>query len=168
MDHPSAWEAQKSIGCEFLSSQRSMLTITPWNTQSSSRRISYPRRRRSAQVQVSQTGFTSDIPPHTLTYLNPLAMPMITPSHQDPKGRQLDSGEQQASTRPNMATRLEHPILGRSCALMSDWTIFFNPFPDPISLIEKDHTSCSDALTQLGFPDFAYATPTSTDQASYP
>jgi len=29
MDHPSAWGAQRPIGREFLSSQRSILTITP-------------------------------------------------------------------------------------------------------------------------------------------
>jgi len=29
MDHLSAWGAQRPIGCEFLSSQRSILTITP-------------------------------------------------------------------------------------------------------------------------------------------
>jgi len=168
MDHPSAWGAQKSIGCEFLSSQRSMLTITPGNTQNSSRRMCYPKPRRSAHVQVSQTGCTSAIPPGTLTDLNPLAMPMITPRHQDPKGRQLDSGEQQASTRRNMATRLEHTIGARSCDLMSDCTNFFNLFPDPISLMEEVHTCCSDAQTQLGFPDFAHATPASNDRASNP
>jgi len=47
-DHPSAWGAQKPIGREFLSLQRSILTITPGNTQNSSRRLSYPRRRTSA------------------------------------------------------------------------------------------------------------------------
>jgi len=41
-DHQSAWGAQRPIGREFLSSQRSILTITPGNTRSSSRRISYP------------------------------------------------------------------------------------------------------------------------------
>jgi len=48
MDHPLAWEAQRPIGREFLSSLRSILTITPGNTQNSSRRISYPGRRTSA------------------------------------------------------------------------------------------------------------------------
>jgi len=32
MDHPSAWGAQRPIRREFLSSQRSILTITPGNT----------------------------------------------------------------------------------------------------------------------------------------
>jgi len=32
MDHPSAWGAQRPIGREFPSSQRSILTITPGNT----------------------------------------------------------------------------------------------------------------------------------------
>jgi len=43
-NHPSAWEAQRSIGCEFLTSQRSILPITPGNTQNSEWRIRYPRR----------------------------------------------------------------------------------------------------------------------------
>jgi len=49
-DHPSAWGAQRPIGRELRSSQRSILTITPGNTQNSSRRICYPGRRTSAQV----------------------------------------------------------------------------------------------------------------------
>jgi len=45
MDHPSVLKVQRPIGHEFLSLQRSILTITPGNTQNSSRRISYPGRR---------------------------------------------------------------------------------------------------------------------------
>ena len=55
-DHQSAWEAQRPIGREFLNSQHSILTITPGNTLSSSRRISYPKRRKPALVRVSQNG----------------------------------------------------------------------------------------------------------------
>jgi len=50
MDHPSGCGAQRPIRREFLSSQRSILTITPGNTQNSSRRISYPGRRTSAHI----------------------------------------------------------------------------------------------------------------------
>jgi len=113
MDHPSAWGAQRPIGHEFLSSQRSILTITPGNTQNSSRRISYPGRRMSAQVRVSQNGCTSAIPSRSPTDYNPLAMPVITPSHQDPTVRGLDSGGQQANSWRNMATGLEGTILVR-------------------------------------------------------
>ena len=113
-DHPSAWGAQRPIGREFLSSQRSILTITPGNTQNSSRRICYPGRRTSAQARVSQNGFTSPIPSCSPTDLNPLEMPVITPSHPDPTVWELDSGREQASSRRNMAGRLEHTILARS------------------------------------------------------
>jgi len=63
-------------------------------------------------------------------------MPMITPSHPDPTVQELDSGGQRASShgRRNMAIELEHTILARSRDLMWDWTIFVNPFPEPITL----------------------------------
>jgi len=168
MDHPSAWGAQRPIGREFLSSQLSIQTITPGNTQNSSRRISYPGRRTSVQVRVSQNGCTSAIPSRSPTDFNPLAMPVITPSHPDPTVQELDRGGQQASRRRNMATGVERTILARSPDLMWDWTIFVNPFPDPITLTEEVHTCWSDARTQLGFPDFADATSPSTDHVSYP
>jgi len=99
-DHQSAWGAQRPIGHEFLSSQPSILTITPGNTQSSSRRISYPGRRTPAPVRVSQNCYTSAIPSRSPTVLNLLATPAITPSHPDPTMLELDSaGGQQASSR---------------------------------------------------------------------
>jgi len=168
MHHPSAWGAQRPIWPEFLSSQPSILKITPGNTQNSTRRISYPGRRTSAQVRVSQNGCTSAIPSRSPTDLNPLAMPVITPSQPDPTVRELDSGGQQASSRRNMATGLEDTILARSRELLWDWTIFVNPFPDPITLTEEVRTCWSDAQTKLGFPDFADTTPPSNDQVSYP
>jgi len=168
MDHPSAWGAQRPIGREFLSSQRAILTISPGNTQNSCRRISYPGQRMSAQVRVSQNGCTSAILSGSPTDFNPLAMPVITPSHSDPTVRELDSGGQQASRSRNMATRLERTILARSRDLMWDCTTFVNPFPDPITLTEEVCTCWTDARTQLGFPDFADATPPSNDQVSYP
>jgi len=91
-DHQSAWGAQRPIGREFLSSHRSILTITPGNPQSSSRRISYPGWRTPAPVRVSQNGYTSAIPSHSPTVLNLLAMPAITPSHPDPTMLELNSG----------------------------------------------------------------------------
>jgi len=67
-----------------------------------------------------------------------------------------------------MATGLERTILARSRDLMWDWKLFVNPFPDPITLTEEVLTGWSDAQTQLGFADFADATPPSNDQVSYP
>ena len=125
--------------------QRSILTITPGNTQNSSGRISYPGRRMSAQVRVSHNGCTSAIPSPSPTDFNPLAMPVITPSHPDPTAWELDSGGQQASSRRNMATGLECTILVRSRNLIWDWTILVNPFPDPITLTEEVRTCWGDA-----------------------
>jgi len=138
MDHPSAWGVQRPIEREFLSSsQHWILTITSGNTWNSSWRISYPGRRTSAQVRVSQNGFTSAIPTCSPTDLNLLAMPVITPSHPDPTVRELDSGGQQASSRRNVANGLECTILVRSRDVMWDWTIFVNPFPNPITQTEE-------------------------------
>jgi len=67
-----------------------------------------------------------------------------------------------------MATGLERSILARSPDLMWDWTIFVNPFPDPITLTEEVRPCWSDARTQLGFSDFADATRPSNDHVSYP
>jgi len=168
MDHPSAWGAQRPIGRGFLSSQRSILTITPGNTQNSSRRISYPGRRTSAHVRVSQNGCTSAIPSRWPTDFNPPTIPVITPSHPDPTVRELDTRGRQASSRRNMPTGLVHTSLDRSRHLMWDWTIFINPFPDPITLTEEVRTCSSDARTKLGFPDFGDATLPSNDHVSYP
>jgi len=168
MDHTSAWGAQRPIGREFLSLQCSILTITPGNTQNSSRRISYPGRRTSAIVRVSQNGCTSAIPSRSPTDFNPLAMPVITLSHPDPTVRELDSGGPQASSRRKMATWLELTILARSRDLMWDWTIFVNLFPDPITLTEEVRTCWTDTRTKLRFPDFADPIPPSNDQVSYP
>jgi len=67
-----------------------------------------------------------------------------------------------------MATGLQPTILARSRDLMWNWTIFINPFPDPITLTEEVCTCWCDARTKLGFPDFGDATPPSTDQLSDP
>jgi len=145
MDHPLAWGVQRPIRCEFLSSQRSILTITAGNPQKSSRRISYTGRRTSAQVRVSQNGCTSAIPSRSPTDFNPLTMAVITPSQPDSIVRELYSGGEQASRGRNMATGLEGTILARSRNLMWHWTIFVNLFPDPITLTEEVRTCWSDA-----------------------
>jgi len=111
----------------------------------------------SAQVRLSQNGCISTIPSHSPTDFNPLAMPVITPSHPDPTIRKLNSRGQQASSRRNMATGLERTILARSRDLIWDWTIFVSPFPDPITLTEDVRTCWSHAGTKLGFPYFTEA-----------
>jgi len=87
-------ERKDQLGVSFLSSQRSILPITPGNTRNARRRISYPGWRTSAQVRVSQNGCTSPIPSRSPTDFNPLGMPVITPSHPDPTVREFDSGGQ--------------------------------------------------------------------------
>ena len=120
-DHQSAWGAHRPIGHEFLSLQRSILTITPGNTQSSSRRISYSKYKTPAPVCVSQNGYTSAIPSRSPIVLDPLATPAITPSYPDPTMLELDSGGgEQAHSRPNMATGLGCSILARAGNLIWD------------------------------------------------
>jgi len=170
-DHQSAWGAQRPIGHEFLSLQRSILTITPGNTQSSSRGISYPEGRTPAPVRVSHNGYTCPIRSCLPTFLNPslLATPAIILSHLDLTMLELDSrGEQLASSRQNIATGLERSILAGARDLMWDWMIFVTLFPQSISLTEDVQRCWGEAQTQPGFPDFAESSPASNDQVSYP
>jgi len=67
-----------------------------------------------------------------------------------------------------MATGLECSIVLKPRDLMWEWTIFVNPFPDAISLIEAVRRCWMDARRELGFPNFAAATPASIDQVSDP
>ena len=132
---------QRPTGREFLSSQPSILTISHGITQCSSKRISYPRRGTPAPVCISQKGYTSAILSCSPTVLNPFATPAIIPSYPDPTMRELESGGgQQASSRRNMDIGPERSILARARNLMWDWTIFVNPFPDPITLTEEVST----------------------------
>jgi len=130
--------------------------------------ISYPGWRTSAQLGVSQNSFTSTIPSRSPRDLNSVAMPARTPSYPDPTVQEFDSGRQQASSRRNMVTGLERSVLTRSRDAMWDWTIFVNPFPDPITMPAEVRTCCSDSQTKLGFSNFADTTPPSNDQASDP
>ena len=168
MDHPSACEVQRPIGCEFLSSQRSILTITLGIPTIPAGGLVTPERERLLKYELAKMVVHLPIPFRSPTDFNPLAMPVITPSHPDPTVRELDSGGHQASSRRNMATGLERSILARSRNPMWNWTIFVNPFPDPIPLTEEVRTWWSDAWTKLRFPDFADATPPSNHQVSYP
>ncbi|RPA88797.1 hypothetical protein L873DRAFT_827102 [Choiromyces venosus 120613-1] len=78
---------------------------------------------------------------------------------------ELDSrGGGWTSSRQNMATGLERSILAKACSLMWDWTIFMNPFPDPITLTEEVRRCWNHAQDELGFSNFADATPPSSEQ----
>lgn len=161
------WGAQRPIGNEFRNSQPSILTITPGNTQSSSRMIAYPVRRTPAPVHVSQNRFASAVLSRSPAVLNQLATPAITSSHSD-QIPELDSrGGERTSSRRNMAVGLERSILAKACSLMWDWAMFVNPFPDPITLTEEVRRCWNDARNELAFPNFADATLVSNDQVSY-
>jgi hypothetical protein len=167
------WGAQRPIGNEFLSSQSSIaqpsiLTITPGHTQTSSRRISYPERGTPAPIQASQNRYTPGILSRLPAAVNTFATPVLTQRQRDPRMRELDNGSGQRTSRRNMAVGLERSILLKARDLMWDWTIFTNPFPDPITLTEEVRRCWRDARTELGFPNFGDATLPSIDQVRYP
>ena len=71
------WRALRPVENEFLSSQPSIIPITPGHTETSVGRESYQERRTPAPVRVSQhrpPAFLSWLP----TALNPLATPVLT------------------------------------------------------------------------------------------
>jgi len=137
-DHQSVWEPHRPIGRELLSSQLSILTITPGNTQSSSTRISYPGQGMSALVRFSQNDYTSVISFRSPTVLNPPTTLAIIQSHPDPTMLELDSrGGQQASSRRNIATELDSTIVAKVCDFIWDLTIFVNWFLDPFTPTEE-------------------------------
>ena len=77
-------------------------------------------------------------------------------------------GIQQTSSRRNLTVGLERSILAKARDLIWDWTIFVNPFPDPIILTEEVCRYWSNAWIELGFLDFVDATPHCNEQVSYP
>jgi len=82
---------------------------------------------------------------------------------------ELDSvGEQHTSSRLNIATGLEGSIVLTAYHQMWVWTLFVYLFSDAITLTEAVRRCLKDAWTELGFPNFADATPASNDQVSYP
>jgi len=67
-----------------------------------------------------------------------------------------------------MAVRLERSIMLKARDLMWDWTMFINPLPDVIILNEAVSRCWKDAPRELGFPNFADATPASGDLVCCP
>jgi len=158
----SGWGAQRSNWYGFRESHSSILTVTPRQTRSSGRGIDYRRWEAPVLVHVSQNSFTPAIHSRLPTVLCPLETPAITPSQSGSTTPELDSvGEQHTSSRQNMATGLKRSIVLKARDLMWEWTIFVNLFPDAITLTEAGHR-------ELGFANWADATPASNDQLSYP
>ena len=136
-DLSADWGAQRPVENEFLSSQPSMITITPGDTQTSDGRVSYQERRTPAPIRVSQNRMPAFLP-RLPAALNPLATPVLTQTQSDPTVREFDNGSgQRTSTRRNVAVGLERSILVKARDLMWDSTIFVNPFPDLITLTEE-------------------------------
>ena len=108
-------DAQRPVRGRLCSSQYSILTMTPGNTQSSNSRISYPKPGTSASVCVSSNRFASAILPRAPTVLDPLAILVITANHSEPTTLEPDSeGIQQTSSRQNMTVGLERSILAKA------------------------------------------------------
>ena len=167
-DLSADWGAQRPVENEFLSSQPSIITIRPGHSQTSDGRASYQERRTPAPIRLSQNrtpAFLSWLP----SALNPLATPVLTQTQWDLTMRECDneSGEL-TSSRRSVAIGLEHSILVKAHDLMWDWTIFVNPFPDPLTLTEEVRRCWRDAWSELGFPDFGDATLPSIEQVRYP
>ena len=105
--------AQRPVENEFLSSQPSIITITPGNSQTSGRRASYQKRRIPAPIRVSQNrrpAFLSRLP----TALNPPATRVLTQTQSDPTMQEFDEGSpQRTSRRRNVAVGLERSILAQ-------------------------------------------------------
>src|ERR1700759_3751056 len=110
-DLSADWGAQRPVENEFLSSQPSIITITPGHTQTSGGRVSYQERRTPAPIRVSQNR-TPAFLPRLPAALNPLATPVLTQTQSDPTMREFDNGSgQRTSTRRNVAVGLERSIL---------------------------------------------------------
>ena len=162
------WGAQRPVKNEFLSSQPSIITITPGNSQTSGRRASYQERRTSAPIRVSQNrtpAFLSRLP----AALNPLAKLVLTQTQSDPTMREFDNGSgQRTSSRQNLAVGLERSILVKARDQMWDWTIFMNPFPNPTILTEEVRRCWRDARSELRFSDLGNTSLPFIEQVCYP
>jgi len=164
----SGWRAQKPIGYGFPESQPLILTITTGHTQGS-REDTYPSRGAPVLICISQNCFTPRMLSRWPIVLNRLETPAITPSHSDPTAPQMHSaGGQQTSSRRNMAVGLKRSIVLKARNLIWDWTMFVNLFPDVITLNEAFGRCWKDAQRELGFPNFADATPASSDLVCCP
>ena len=142
------WGAQRPVENEFLSSQPSIITIMLGHTQTSGVRVSYQERRTTAPIRVSQNR-TPAFLTQLHSALNPLAISVLTQTQSAPTMREFDNRSgQPTSTRRNVAVGLERSILVKARDLMWDWTIFVNPFPDPITLTEEVRRCSKDARSE--------------------
>ena len=151
---------------EFVESQPSVISLSDTPTGRSDIRIGLPGRTTPAP-RVSRSRFTmltnssGDPSPAGSSIIPTPAGPIQAAiQHEQPAGSQL------IRSRRNNAVGIELTIQNKARELMWDWTLFVNPFPDPIRLTEKVHQCWSDARRILGLPNFPDATPHSSDQVS--
>ena len=143
-----------------------MISLSDTPTGRSDIRIGLPGRTTPAP-RVSRSHFTmltnsSGDPSPTGSSIIPMpAGPIpVAIQHEQPAGSQLIRSQR------NNGVGIELTIQNMARELMWDWTLFVNPFPDPITLTEKVHQCWSDARRILGLPNFPDAVPHSSDQVS--
>jgi len=148
-------------------SQRSILTVRATPTESLDRRIGYPRRKTPGVGPITQNPPTSGRPAVLRTVSNVPVTAIPTPTHSGRATPEFDgTGLHVTRSRRNTAVGIELIIQTKAKEIIWDWTLFTNPFPDPITLTGVVADCWSDARLALGFEDFDDATPDSIDQVS--
>ena len=147
---------------EFVELESSVISLSDTPTRRSDIRIGLPGRTTPAP-RVSRSYFTmltnsSGDPSPTGSSIipTPVGPIPVTKQHEQPAIR----------SRPNNAVGIELTIQNKAPELMWDWTLFVNPFPDPIRLTDKVHQCWSDARRILCLPNFPDAAPHSSDEVS--
>ena len=147
---------------EFVESQPSVISLSDTPTGRSYLPIGLLRWTTPAP-RVSRSRFTmltnssgDHSPAGSSIFPTPAGPIPVTTQHEQPA----------ITSRRNNAVGIELKILNNTRELMWDWTLFVNPFPDPITLTEKVHQCWSDARHILGLPNFPDAAPHSSDPVS--
>ena len=131
------YEAQRPIETEyeFVESQPSVISLSDMPTGRSDIRIGLPRRTTLAP-RVSRSRFTmltnlseDPSPARSSIIPTPTGPIPVTTQHEQPA----------IGSRRNNTVGIELTIQNKARELMWDWTLFVNPFPDPITLTEKVH-----------------------------
>ena len=138
------------------------LTVTP--TQ---RTVSYPAWKIPGPRRVSPSA--SALPSTRLPAgSSGVTTPILTPSQSRSATPELDHiAPGLTSSQQSTAVGIERVIQIKAWELMWDWTLFTNPFPDPITLTEMVQKCWRDARCELGFFNFVDATPDSNDQVRF-
>jgi hypothetical protein len=162
--------AQRPITWQESESEPSirLLTVTPTPRAERIRYSGGPGRKTSGLLRVSQNHFAHTLPTESPAGSNLPATQTPTPNHSRPTTPEFDQAVPAVtSSRRNTAVGIELIIQIKARELMWDWTLFTDPFPDPITLIETVRTCWNDARRELGFSNFVDATPASNDQVSF-